>query len=362
MSDETVTRADPTETSAGLPRTVEELTPEWLTAALAVRRPGVRVREATIDRVISGSATKAFLTLRFEGDPQGVPEQVCVKGGFDERSRAFGLAQAYEIEGAFYRDLAPELDVRLPACYFAEVEPGQGIVLLEDLTTSGATFGDVDALWPVDRVAEALEVQAGWHAALWGTPATRFPWLKIGCIAARDALHVMLGPEQFQPLVTRPGMPDVSAPLRDEAHVRRAFRALWEHDDAAEHTVNHGDAHFAQTYLLPEDGPAFLDWQAPCLAPWSHDVTYFLGSALTVEDRRRHERSLLAHYLEALAGLGGPRIPFDDAWTDYRRHTLHGFAWMVVPDVMQPIEVVRSMATRYAAAIEDHDPFSLLLA
>jgi len=344
-----------------LARTIEELTPEWFTAALGARHPGIRVTEATVDRVIWGSATKAFLTVGFEGDPQGVPTKLCVKGGFDERSRAFGLGTAYELEGCFYRDLAPQLDTELPASFYSEAEPEQGIVILEDLTVRGAEFGEAEHLWSIDRVAQALEVQASWHAPLWGSRVGVYDWLPVGCTAARQAFQVMLSPEQFHPLIERDEIPELSAGLRDDERVRSAFRALWEHDDAAVHTINHGDAHFAQLYAVPGRPPAFLDWQSPCLAPWAHDVSYFLGSALSVEDRRTRERELLRHYLDALAGAGGPRLDDEEAWREYRLHTLHGFAWMCVPTVMQPSSVVAAMAERYAAAIEDHDPTGLLL-
>jgi hypothetical protein len=321
----------------------------------------VRVAEVVVADIIWGSATKVFVELTFDGNPQGVPHRLCVKGGFDERSRAFGLGPAYEMEGNFYRDLAPRMNVELPRAFYAAAEPEQGIVILEDLRSRDAEFGVPTSLWGVDGVAEALEVQAGWHGALWGTTREELTWLPIGAAAARAAFEIMLAPEQFHPLIARDEVPELSAGLRDDDRIRRAFRALWAIDDVAEHTINHGDAHFGQLYRVPGGGIAFLDWQTPCLAPWSHDVAYFLGSALSVADRRARERDLLEHYLDALAAAGGPRLDRDDAWDDYRRHTLHGFAWMCVPTVMQPSEIVRVMTERYAAALEDHDPAGMLL-
>lgn len=354
--------SDVTNDSGRLPRTIEELTPEWVSAALGRQRPGIKVTVVDVDRVIWGTATKAFARLEFSGDAQGIPSRVCIKGGFDERSRAFGLGAAYRLEGDFYRDLAPEFRAEIPACYYAESEPDQGIVILEDLTERGAEFGDATDLWPIDDIAKTLEVQASWHGPLWGSTKGSREWLPIGCTAAREAFEVMLSPEQFHPLIERPEIPTLSAGLQDDARVRKGFRALWEHDDSSPFTINHGDAHFAQLYRVPGQAPAYLDWQSACLAPWAHDVAYFVGSALSVDDRRAHERDLLRHYLDALASHSGPRLDDDQAWREYRLHTLHGFAWMCVPTVMQPSAVVAAMAERYAAAIEDHDPIGLLLA
>lgn len=342
-----------------LARSVEELTPDWFTAALGKSRPGVTVTDVHVNHIIWGSATKVFVDLTYDGNPHGIPEKLCVKGGFDERSRAFGLGAAYELEGYFYRDLAPTLSVETPNCYYAAAEPEQGISVLEDLRVRGAEFGDAENLWSVDSVAESLEVQARWHGELWGTQG-KFDWLPVGATAAREAFKVMLSPEQFYPLIARDEVPGLTGKMSDDKLVRSAFRSLWEYDDSAPHTINHGDAHVAQLYRIPGNAPAFLDWQTACLAPWSHDVAYFLASALDVEDRRIHERTLLDHYRGALHSAGGPALTEDEAWLDYRRHSLHGFAWMCVPTVMQPSGVVAAMASRYAAAIEDLDPFTLL--
>lgn len=345
-----------------LPYSVDELTPEWFSAVLTTPDEEVRVTNVDVSRIIWGSATKVFASLEFTANKRDIPPQVCVKGGFDERSRAYGLGPAYELEGHFYRDLAPGFAAEVPASFYSATRHDQGVIIMEDLTARGAEFGQATDLWPVDDIATTLGVLAKWHAALWGSSRGDRAWLPVGAKAARDAFTVMLSPEVFHPLIERAEIPDLSAGLRDDARVRAGFAKLWEHDDAAVHTINHGDAHFAQLYRVPGSAPAFLDWQTACLAPWAHDVAYFLGSALSIEDRRTRERELLRHYIDALAGHGGPRLDDENAWYEYRLHTLHGFAWMCVPTVMQPSEVVEAMAHRYGAALEDHDPIGMLLA
>lgn len=360
-----MTTEQTTPTAAGtpgtLPWTVEGLTPEWLSTALSGPDGVVEVVSAETGRIIWGSATKVFMTLEFARNERDIPSKICVKGGFDERSRAFGLGTAYELEGNFFRDLAPGFAAEVPRAFYSAAEPDQGVIIMEDLTTSGAEFGDPTALWSVDDVAATLEVQAKWHAALWGTSRGDLNWLPVGAQAARAAFQVMLSPEQFYPLLARDEVPELSAGLSDDVRVRAGFAALWELDDAAEHTINHGDAHFGQLYRFPGRPPAYLDWQTACLAPWAHDVSYFLGSALSVSDRRARERDLVRHYTGALAAEGGPEIGDEDAWHQYRLHTLHGFAWMCVPTVMQPAPVVSAMTERYGAALEDHDPISMLI-
>jgi hypothetical protein len=348
------------EGTSALVRDINGLTAEWATAALSSDRPGLTVKALEVDRIIWGSATKVFARLTYAGDSQGLPERVCIKGGFDERSRAFGLGAAYELEGAFFRDLSPELTVEHPRGFYAASEADQGIVIMEDLTERGAEFCNAVDVWGVDAAAQTLELLAKLHAETWGTKPGRFSWMPVGVEAARQAFQVMLSPEMFGPLVSRDEVPELPAHMQDGEFVRSAFAALWNYDDASTHTINHGDAHTGQLYRIPGGRTAYLDWQTACLAPWAHDVAYFVGSALEPDDRRAHERSLLAHYRDALAVNGGPRLSDDQLWDEYRRHSLHGFFWMCVPTVMQPSEVVTAMTRRYAAQIEDLDPFELL--
>src|SRR5262249_40803152 len=50
---------------------------------------------------------------------------------------------------------------------------------------------------------------------------------------------------------------------------------------------------------------------------------YFLCMALAIEDRRRHERALLGHYLDARTRRGGAAIGFDEAWRAHRLHAAY---------------------------------------
>ncbi len=136
---------------------------------------------------------------------------------------------------------------------------------------------------------------------------------------------------------------------------------MWRRDDAyGTPCVAHADAHVGNTYHDAGGAPRFIDWQSVCLAPAIDDVSYFIGGALSIENRRQSERSLLKHYLDLLAGNGGPRLSFDEAWLGYRAHCIHGFLWVVTPPTMQTPERVAAMAARYVGAMEDHDVLKLL--
>jgi hypothetical protein len=157
-----------------------------------------------------------------------------------------------------------------------------------------------------------------------------------------------------------PDGPPAPDALLDRAAVDKAFRVLWALEDAAPPALSHGDPHIGNTYLDGSGRPAFLDWQGVCIAPPMDDVAYFIAGALTVADRRAHERDLVALYRDAVAASGGPVVDADADWLDYRQHHLHGFLWSLTGPKMQPRERVFAMSERHVAAITDHDTLALL--
>jgi hypothetical protein len=68
-----------------------------------------------------------------------------------------------------------------------------------------------------------------------------------------------------------------------------------------------------------------------------------------------HEEELLRGYLLGLAERGADPAPnWDDAWTSYRRHAVHGLLWFLCPTQMQPLEVITASVGRFATAATDH--------
>jgi len=346
-----------------LPTHVDDLTAEWLTGALAQLHPGTEVRAVTVESVIWGTATKVFLNVTYGARPQaGPPASLCVKGGFQDELRAVaGLG--YQLEARFYRDIAPQLETATPACWYAEIEASanQGLVVLDDLRTDGATFGSCRRPWTPDLAAAALELQAGWHAATWdrrGAGATE--WLAVGSPLFRAVAASWLTEDHWDDFMGRPQTAPLDESLRDRARMERAVLRQWELDDQSVLCLSHGDAHINNTYLDANGRPLFLDWQVACLSPWADDVAFFLVGALDVEDRRAREQDLLRHYLAALATAGAPAPDFEEAWLDYRRHQLHGLNFALCPPEMQAEEDCTIMAERFGAAAVDHDTLGLL--
>jgi hypothetical protein len=346
-----------------LPLKVEEITAEWMSDALSVWTPGVRVEAIENTEVIWGTATKVLVDVRYAaGQSHGLPNNLCVKGGFIEDLRAV-MGFAYTAEADFFSQIAPRLNASLPKCRFAKAEPerSQGIIILDNLAAQGAKFGDPLNVWSVDQVAAGLEAQAQWHAQTWGGTSEQYPCLAVGSWV-RVPAEFLFGEAQWARMFGDPAhAARVPAELQNRERIRSAIYEMWRLDDEqGTPCMIHGDPHIGNTYFDASGAPHFLDWQSGSLAPAMDDVSYFMIGALTVEDRRAHERDLLKHYFAALAGHGGPTLTLDDMWLDYRRHCMHGFVWAVVPPEMQTSERAAAMIERYIAAIVDHDALGAL--
>ena len=79
----------------------------------------------------------------------------------------------------------------------------------------------------------------------------------------------------------------------------------------------HGDCHLGNTYRLPDGRAGLLDWPVAFHGPSIREISYFIAGALSTEQRREHEGSLLRLYLESLREGGVVPPSFDEAWEKY---------------------------------------------
>lgn len=347
-----------------LPLTVEGLTASWFSKIL-----GKQVKEASIVETMHGTASKILVQLDLEdadaaaGDSEAPPTRVCVKGGFNPALVALhpSLLAVYRLEAEFYYYLGPTVNMRLPKTWYCgtDVVSGQGIVVLADLKAEGYTFGDPLEAWPVDRVRAGMEELATLHARTWGGKPADFPWFKPE-FSLRDVITSMLGQEEWDKRFLGDARPPVPDHLVDRERIIAAYKTLWQTTDSKFHCIVHGDTHIGNTFITPAGEPGFLDWQGLHAGSAIHDVAYFIGGAMDVEDRRKHEDELFQHYLDCLHRAGGPKFDKAEVWDEYRKHHLHGFAWTLTGPMMQTKERVDIMSERHCAAIVDHKSLELL--
>jgi aminoglycoside phosphotransferase (APT) family kinase protein len=206
-------------------------------------------------------------------------------------------------EAAFYREIAPALDLDLPDLHGAwfDAPADRALLLMEDVFP--ARQGDaIEGLSPAD--ADALvDAAASFHAAFWGDAA----------VPALDGLRRWESAAGDAPARTAAALPaflaahgDALSPAAREAigdlprRLEGALAALRE----APPTLVHDDLHGDNVLFRPDGTPVILDWPDAALGPAAVDVAHLLVEALTVEGRRAREEALLARWCAAAASRG----------------------------------------------------------
>lgn len=306
---------------ARIPITPDEIDAEWLTDTLAERHPGVRVASVEVTERHEVTNAHAKLRVRYD-EPAGAPETLfCKLAPLDPNRRDSILRTGMGLrEARFYATLARRLDLRVPAVHVARHDDRDGtfVLLLEDLDATGCTVSSGPEGVPPESMARALEDLAAMHLRFLD-PAVRaaeVPWipelrpsstygavmLRYGLVNHRDRLS-----DQFAEIA--------------ELYIERAddLQVLWH---LGPKTVIHGDPHIGNVFF-DRGRTGFLDWGIINVNTPMREVSYFITMALTVDDRRDHERDLLAHYLDVWSSGGGPEISWDDAWLAHRLHTAY---------------------------------------
>jgi len=339
-----------------LPLHFDEVTPEWLTGALATTYSGVKVATASRDRDRFGTAASARFELTYAdraGHPD-LPASVYVKGGFDDKWRQ-RVWQALQQEVRFYAEIAPDISLNIARCYFRGLNDApQGVLVLEDLTRRGVRFGMNLARVSADDVAAVLEQVARMHADWWESPRLT-PYMGWG-EPQRVYLKWLYRPKHWEQLVARRHGELLTRALGNSETGLRSLERLWEIMDAAPKTLLHGDLHGGNIFYEADGRPGFLDWQLVFGGCWAHDMAWIIVTAFDVEQRRKHEKDMIRHYLAALKAHRGEAPSFDEAWLLHRQNMAHAIAsYGAAPIDADVATIVENSALRAFQAAIDHD-------
>lgn len=339
-----------------MPASLEDVTADWLTAALARRYPGTVVTSATRGATVRATGTKMRLMLEYNeaGHVHRLPPTMWFKSGLEDHSDHVRTSHARE--SLFYREIQPLGLINAPEGYFAETDAaGYSAQLFEDLLARNARFGSAAHAVPIPVAAATLEMLARLHAHWWRAPELDRLGPPGGSLATDGIVTRIMSDTAWDDALAREGA--VLPPqLQTGAAARAAMETLWEHDRASDALcMVHGDAHPGNMFFEQDDRPGFLDYQRLMQCDWAHDVNYFLIASCDSADMAAHERDLLERYLKAREALGVPYMDRDDAWLSYRRHTMYGLVWNVVPIAMQSEETCAIISRRFNAAAARHD-------
>lgn len=315
------------------PRAPVDLTEEWLSAALGRDVVGFALARIGADRGNLG------MLVRLDFDD--TPSLVAKFANDVNENVALGLRSGlFEREIKFYEELAPTLEVATPRCHgtWFDPETGHFLIILDHVETT--TSLDLVAGIGPDLTAQVLDQAARLHGA--DASLTGAPWMQD--MAYRPRLDNLVGMiERGFPRFAET-FPALAARFSGE-QLTSEFLALMAEMASLRPTVVHGDLKPDNLVAGPH-GMVFLDWQAVGYGPPAWDVSNVMVTCLTIEDRRAHEAALLASYPHDLTG--------------YERALWFGLVTAVCitllgdPDEPRRVEVIRTMAERSLAALDDH--------
>jgi len=346
-----------------VPDSWNDLTPDWMTAALAAEYPGAVVDTVTVLMRDDGTNRRARLQLSYR---QGCgPETVFLKGVDPDHRELIKMTSGLFHEPRLFAERI-ELPLEHPRVYASVIDADAEdfVIVMEDLTARGADPRDALRPLTVEQAASGVRGLARMHGQYWGT---RLSGSALDWVEPFEPWDGM----QWAPLpAVQPRLaPDTPAEVRTMT-IERLVEGIWKPFirslTRAPQTLLHGDPHIGNTYLLPGGELGFLDWQVLRRGNWSLDLGYFLQGALTTEDRRRHERALLAEYRDNL-GLPAAELPgADEIWLRYRASVAHGLCtWLATAsagELWQRPDIALELAQRYSMAYGDLDTAAALAA
>ncbi|MEJ6009892.1 aminoglycoside phosphotransferase family protein [Novosphingobium aquae] len=346
-----------------VPERWESLDADWFTKALGRDHPGARVSAARLIQSDDGTNRRARFALEYSAGSG--PAQLFLKAHSPHHRWVHLRNGNLFLESRLFAGNTP-LPLEHPHVYLAVPDYPRldFLLVMEDLTLRGAD--PRDALRPLTpaQVASGLAGLAALHGHYWGMTARShrgLGWIRQWA----PSQGWQVGLRKRVPT----GLSRSGNELPDEVRALSADRVvdLWAANVttlvSGHQTLLHGDAHVGNTYVIPDDSTGFLDWQVVRRGNWIQDVGYFLVGALTVDDRRLHERDLLRGYLDALGLPDAQRPSWDEAWHRYRQSPAYGLAiWLSTlgTDGWQPHAISRALTERYGAAFGDHGTAALL--
>jgi aminoglycoside/choline kinase family phosphotransferase len=286
-----------------LPRTLTQLTPEWITEVLHPRFDG-RVSAVQITNHGGGIAvtsTVSRLVLTVEGGPD-FPRSLVAKVLNPAWTRG---DEPHRREHRFYTELATTHALPAPRCYFSGIDPdGAFVLLLEDL--SEARPGHRLGGWSVEEAGLVVDALADLHGAWWRSP-TLTSWPR----RTYDQANVLRMQDrflEFWPRLVEGGQFAVSPAVADAATRLTGQLADTVALQRGPSTLSHSDIHAENVFIdRRSDRVVFVDWQNAGAAHPAFDLAG-VAYVCTRPDAHAFAEGLIRRYHSRLA----KPIPLDD--------------------------------------------------
>jgi hypothetical protein len=320
-----------------LPRNIEEITPEWLTGAL-------RGRGVLSDAVVTSIECKEIgagagflgqlgrLQLTYDRRGSGPAAIIAKLPTAEPASREVGnLFRFYEREVCFYEDVAREIELRTPRCFFSAMDvPGdEYLLLLEDLSLAGRC-GDELAGCSEDEAELIISSLARFHATWWESPRLgTLDWMPF----VNAPVHQSAEPsyqQAWQPFLNLIGERLTPEMLRVGERMRTHVIDLLNAMEPAPRSIIHGDWRLDNLFFMEDGAIAAIDWQISSKGRGIFDVGYFLSSCIDPDQRKRTEMGLLRRWHDTLLEHGIQGYSWEQALHDYRVAVLYTWIYAVI--------------------------------
>lgn len=289
------------------PSQPEALTEAWLSEALGYRVNAFRVETFGAGASIIGQVTRVHLST---DDAQKTIIAKFASAAPENRAVAatYGM---YQREVEFYQRIAEQIALRVPVCYFSEIniESQDFVILMEDL--QGMQVGDQVAGCSQDQAELVITALARFHASTWNT---ELPLVSHNNPAQRDGMMAGFGV----------GWPVVTAQFSEFVPANGDYLATaipaavpWLLDEMCQAPicVAHADVRLDNIFL-GESEIALVDWQSVCTSAPEQDLAYFVTQSLSKEIR--DSRDWVTLYHQELVAHGVTHYDFAQCRHRYR--------------------------------------------
>ncbi|MET0663185.1 MAG: phosphotransferase [Ilumatobacteraceae bacterium] len=337
----------------------EELTDAWLSRAL-----GRHVSGVAAERIGTG---QTGATYRLSIDTADGPSTLIAKVAAGDSAARRRVRNGYRSEVGFYRDIASTVDVAIPRCWYGAITDDSlaFTLLLDDL--SPRVPGVQAQGCTIEQARSAVSNLAALHAGRWNDESI-FDLAFVARPNPAGADHlgsiVAAATDTFvERFATELDDTDV-ATLRAVA----AVMTEWHQARPDPFAVLHGDYRLDNLLFDPDGRDVVaVDWQTLAVGPPARDLAFFLGTSLTIDDRRAAERELVAGYHAALCARGVSGYGAGQCFDDYRLGQLQGPMITTMGCAFATGErsaaadgMFLAMARRSCAAIRDLDSLELV--
>ena len=307
------------------PQHLDEITPVWMTHALHEAGLALSARVTSLDtnRIGEGKgylSSVARVAMKFDHDDHDGPDSVVVKiepESGDLRDLGEEM-HAFEREIRFYREVGFDAPLRLPRIYYAQVEPPDFAIMMEDLTYCEP--GDQVAGMHESQVLATVRQIARLQAKYWNNSALEaLAWMP-------DRFDIVDHYLDFWPSFVQKCSDLVSPEGIELGHrLAAAFDWVQEQLATAPRTLVHYDLREDNLLFGPAGTPeevVIVDWQLTMRGLGAFDVASLMGGSELASERCGHQADVAKCWHQTLIDSGLDGYTYDEAWFHFRLASL----------------------------------------